>query len=141
MFSFVEEVGRNIHPREGPRHLAFDFAGESYACDPAVSEVTVPHVIIYIPKKVIRLYNRATFGRNTVTLPDATGFWEFLHSQLVGQGLVARDEYASVKPVDDIVRELLRWPHQARFESFSNTRAGILLDVKASYDPYWDDEC
>ena len=140
MLSLVERVNRSLTPRKSPRCLEFDFAGESYGCDPAISEVTVPHVVVYIPKSVIRMYNLATAGRNSEALPDATEFWQFLSPQLVGNGLVAPNEYASVRPVDDVVRELLRWPHQARFECFSNTRAGVLLDVKAAYDPYWDED-
>ncbi len=139
MTNLAEEVSKYIDPKKRARPLEFEFAAESYGCDSSISELTVPHVIIYIPKGFIRKYNLATIGKNLEALPNANKFWEFLNPHLVGRGLVAQDEFDIERPVDEIVKELLEWPHGASFESCSNTREGVLLNVKADYDPYWED--
>ena len=139
ILNLAEEVSKYVGPKRQRRPLEFEFAGETYGCDPSISELTVPRVVLYVPKGFIRKYNLATIGKNSEALPDANKFWKFLNPHLVGRELVAQDEFGREGPVDDIVKELLKWPHGARFESYSNTRKGVLLDVKADYNPYWED--
>ena len=139
MVNLVEELVKYSHPSAKPRPLEFEFAGETLGCDPSISELTVPHVVIYIPRGFIRKYNLATIGRDSEALPDAYKLWSFLSQNLALKGMAAKDECGGHVPVDEVVKELLEWPYNAYFDSFYKSRKGVLLEVKADYDPYWED--
>jgi hypothetical protein len=137
MINLAEEVTKYLGPRRQQRSLEFEFAGETFGCDPSISELTVPHVTIYVPKGFIRKYNLATIGKDSKSLPDANRLWKFLSSNLLGRGLVARNEEERRSSVDGVVKELLQWNHVERFEY--NSKKGVLLEVKAGYDADWEE--
>ncbi|MBI4162608.1 MAG: hypothetical protein HY513_02905 [Candidatus Aenigmarchaeota archaeon] len=86
MIDIAKEVSKYIVPVRQRRHLEFEYAGESCGCDPSISEVTVPHLVLYVPRGFIKKYNLSTRGKASDTLPDADIFWKFLHPHLVGKG-------------------------------------------------------
>lgn len=124
MINLDQEVNNYISPKKPPRPLEVEFAGEVYGCDPAISELTVPNVVIYIPKSFIKKYNLAKTGKNSEKLPNPDELWQFLHPHLRGKGLTAPNEYERMVSVDNVIEELFRWPYGARYEHSSNTRKG-----------------
>lgn len=133
------KLSRYISPKTPPS-VRFEFAGETYACDPSITEIEVPHVSVFIPRGVIREYNRTVLGKKSVALPNPNKLWEFLYPKLLGHGLTGRDVFGSENDVDELLKELSDWPKNAWYEQLPRNSKGVVLEVKAYYDPYWDEK-